>query len=218
MPAQASGAPVKVVSAMYQKSPLGLGLRPDSNVESLRYAWNVSLCGKDGCVWCACYTTPSMSPSRQRADSIHQRCTHPSYMQGPSQARLPHRNALRLADARAGHASASRHRYAHRLRTCLLTWAYRCEILVVGTDLHVACMCQEVVGCHPNPKRASETHRREQQQQRNEAAGSSGDDERGEDRPLARGEAGRHPGLDPYMCALGRHLWWCQPPPVSRDT
>lgn len=37
VPAQANGAKVKVVSAMYQKSPLGLGLRPDSSIKSLRY-------------------------------------------------------------------------------------------------------------------------------------------------------------------------------------
>ena len=36
VPAQANGAKVKVVSAMYQESPLGLGLRPDSTIKSLR--------------------------------------------------------------------------------------------------------------------------------------------------------------------------------------
>lgn len=37
VPAQVvGGAKVKVVSAMFQKSPLGLGVRPDSSIKSLR--------------------------------------------------------------------------------------------------------------------------------------------------------------------------------------
>ena len=37
VPAQANGAPVKVIGAMYQKSPLGLGLLPTSKATSLKY-------------------------------------------------------------------------------------------------------------------------------------------------------------------------------------
>lgn len=44
VPAQANGAKVKVVSAMYQKSPLGLGLRPDSSIKSLRYGHVLTAC------------------------------------------------------------------------------------------------------------------------------------------------------------------------------
>ncbi|EWM22780.1 NMT1/THI5-like protein, partial [Nannochloropsis gaditana] len=36
VPAQAHGAPVQVVSAMYHKSPLGLGLLPTSRITSLK--------------------------------------------------------------------------------------------------------------------------------------------------------------------------------------
>lgn len=104
LPAQAGGAKVKVVSAMFQKSPLGLGLRPDSTVESLRSV-------RDGSMECVC-----VSLSVSHAPPFYN--AHPAPMQGPGEVGLPRGDALRLPDARAGNAPASRRGSAsHKMMT-----------------------------------------------------------------------------------------------------